>query len=322
MTLAIPKDKLIDIMNLCHCLCVKPSAKQKTIARLIGKLVAVAPAFSLAFRFLWPLLNAIDYSKEWFEHVALDSKVRAGLRRLKAALARVSSRSFNPNPPRFVLHTDAAPTGWGAILHAYHPRDPSKISSSPSPFRFLWAAGGPWSPEQSVWPIARLETLAILKAVKLITPSPPLSAIQIYTDNQNSLSYLRKGGRVRYLQDLYCKIIDTISRCGQGGLTLFSPKYIPSEENKIPDVISRVKSWSQLSFRRLNPDTLSYGEISKIFSGKKAFNTLRLKMLQRSSYHSMELRQRNTAGRSWTSSSSKFFVTQNRASPNQLGQIT
>lgn len=221
MCFRIPHQKVVDISNLARALSQKTTPRAESIAKLIGKLVSVTLASSIAHRSIWNLVKDLYTTPHpWGQKIILSEGSRTTLAWIANNLQALASRSILPRTALVVL-TDAS--DWGAGIY---------IPASGVCRSFQWQFG----PQPH---IMIREMWAVLLSLPLI---PKGSIIAFITDNAAVHSYLRKGGhKCQELMEL-AQLLWVWLAYYQ--LEVEATYWLPSRLNIVADALSRARPCS------------------------------------------------------------------------------
>lgn len=231
MSLSLPPDKIQDLVAFLYIAAHKPTLRLNSALSLFGKILAANKAFLPARRYTWRLCKEIysqlpPKSSRWLRsqfRLRLSPEVRQDLLWMHRNLPLAPSRSFLPLRPSHVLYTDSSLTGWGAFC--------------PTTGQGL---AGRWPPSLAHHHIQVLEMLAVNHAISHLN-LPSGSRVHLFTDNLAVLYYLQKWGGTRSvdLRDATHQIWDSLLA---RNLALVQITYVPSDSNRVADLLSRLHS--------------------------------------------------------------------------------
>lgn len=224
----LPDEKRKNIRLMANKLIATPSCKIEFLAQFIGKLVAYCPAVEYG----WLHVKMFEKAKiealirthdDYKSHTSLPDYVFEDLHWWRSNI----DQAHNPIKT-YIFHktifTDASLTGWGAT-------DGSR------------EIHGFWSPEEASHSINFLELLTVKLALAQLANNLQNCQILVRCDNSTALAYINKMGGTRCSQ-LHLLARD-IWNWAQERKIFIIASYIPSEDNKRADALSRI----------VNPDT-------------------------------------------------------------------
>ena len=238
MTFKVPLEKVQKLRKLCMQMLSLRTFPIRKLASLIGNLMAIAPAFTLAplqIRFLQKCMSTqLGRSKQRYESaMSLDNQATEELKWWIENLSIGYGKTINILPPDLILSSDAAKGrkgGWGAHC--------GQISS-----------GGLWQSWEKEEHINVLEMKVALIALKTFVKGTHLKSVHLLIDNQGALAHIVKMGRPTN-RTLITLAKEIWSFLNQKGITL-TAEYIPSSLNKEADFESRNSTdWSDWKLKR------------------------------------------------------------------------
>ena len=238
MTFKVPEEKVLKLKNLCTQMLKLKTFPVRKLASLIGNLMAIAPAFTLAplqIRFLQKCMNTqLGKNKQRYESLMkLDTQAKQELKWWLENLSTSNGKEINIRPPDLIISSDAAKGekgGWGASC--------GQIST-----------GGLWQKSERGEHINILEMKAALLALKTFVRGNYIKSVHLLIDNQTALAHIVKLGRPTN-PSLITLTKEMWSFLTQKGITL-TAEYIPSVLNKEADFESRnATDWSDWKLKR------------------------------------------------------------------------
>lgn len=236
----LPLEKRTSILSLVSKLISLKRCKISFLAKIIGKLIAAAPAVEYGWLYTKLLeraktLGLIHNNYNYNNVIDLPEYALHDLRwwqkNVKTAVNPIKTLIFQAT-----ICTDASKSGWGATDGTYE-------------------VSGFWTPEQEELPINYLELLAIKYGLEKLASDVKNSQILIRSDNTTAISYINKMGGSRFLQYYY--LAHEIWTWAQERHNFIIASYIPSKENKVADYLSRLPnpdtewSLSESAFRKI-----------------------------------------------------------------------
>ena len=180
MTVTLTPEKKANIKTLCQDFVQLSEAPIRTVARVIGKLVAACPGSDYGLVFCKPL--EIAKNKALGENFGNFDAIMPITSEMKACFewwrdnVFQQFRNIDHAEPDLSVFTDASKKGWGAyILHGNK-------------------AKGQWSVVESERHINELELLAVLFALKSLCTAIRAVHIRIVSDNTTTVSYINNQG--------------------------------------------------------------------------------------------------------------------------------
>lgn len=190
MTVRLTQEKITNIKTLCFEILKKKFITIRTLAKLIGMLVASEPGVLYAQFYYKPLEKIKEKNLNWKKgRYDAFMKVTDTLRNSLSWWANNIDRTFKPiilPDPDLILFTDSSSFGWGAFLQT------SNQSTS-----------GLWSVDEQKLHINILELKACELSLLALCGNVHNVHIRIYTDNTTTCAYINKfGGRKNELNDI------------------------------------------------------------------------------------------------------------------------
>lgn len=222
MSVRLLENKVVDIQEDCKRLIQKDRESIRTVAALIGKLVAACPGVQYGPVFYIPLEiaknRALRVNQGSFEGMMhIDEDVRRNLRWWCKELP-TQARLIEHGSPDVVLTTDASLLGWGAHT------DSDRTS-------------GPWSSQEKRAHINVLELKAIYFGLKTLCSEARGKHIRVRSDNTTAVQYVNKMGGTRSID---CNLVarEIWLWCIERNVWV-SAAYVKGAENVIADRLSR-----------------------------------------------------------------------------------
>lgn len=237
MVFKIPDDKKNDLRNFANLLEQKEEVRAKTLSKMMGKLESVNRAFSPAKAYTWNLVRDVKKARgRWNEKVRLSESTREDLAWIASNITSALPRAIRPPRRRKQLFTDASLLGWGA----YCPALPLLLREAWGLWNDLPAPGSDcWTPSEEH--IMVLEMRAVSNAIVAFNFRD--TAVQVFTDNQNVLAYLKKWGGSGS-KELLAETRRLWRICWERSVTLIEPQWISTKHNVVADRLSRIAySW-------------------------------------------------------------------------------
>ena len=228
----IPSEKEQKITEMAVSLLKSPRVAARTLARFCGLAISLHLAFPPARFFLQSLYDVLRTKRNWRDQLRLSPQARLDLQAWQH-LGRWTGRAFAPEslPQIGTLATDASPTGWGATF-------------LPSPDRRLLLARGFFNRASQHINVRELE--AVRRAILAFFPTsgrrPPSlcqtswARVRLKVDNQVVMYCLRSLCSPSLA---LMKEIRTLFYLLESRRIILEPEYIRSEDNVIPDRLSR-----------------------------------------------------------------------------------
>lgn len=224
----IPEDKVGKYEKHIGKLLQKDSTTPLEVASVVGKVVSTMRAFAPALMHVRSSYEEISKhvvgSQGWLLPIKMTETMRDDFSWLKENLRARNGRFLWRPAGIYILATDAAKhsgAGWGATLRAG---------------KQLLMAQGTWGETDLQLHIHTLEMLAVWHALHAFQHTLRGHVFQVITDNTVCHATLQKGSRktdilklVKQIHDFACSI----------DATMVDVMWIPSEENTIPDFLSR-----------------------------------------------------------------------------------
>ncbi|KAJ8018825.1 hypothetical protein HOLleu_42972 [Holothuria leucospilota] len=234
LQLSLPANKLSEIKKECQKMLTLKSVKARTIAHLVGKMVAakVAINYSMAhLRYLQRVLGRAIQGPEGFEEMTQVPEEGA-YKDLKWWIENIQAqngRAIQSLAPDLIIQTDASLSGWGAVCGGSR-------------------TGGLWLEHEKTWHINVLDLQAIYLALNCFTKNISNQHILIKSDNVSALSYINRQGGTKS-KDLL-KVVDTIWEFCQVRQLTLTGEHVPGILNGEADCLSR--HWEDASDWMLN----------------------------------------------------------------------
>lgn len=223
MTMSLPQEKSISIINNIKNILNKRSFKIRELAELIGKLVAASPAVKYGWLYTKMLERdkylALKIHKNFEKSMSLSMQsindLKWWLENLKTSHNQLSNYSYD-----YEIFTDSSKTGWGAVCGSTRTH-------------------GFWHHEEREKHINWLELAAALYGIKSFTKNVTNSNILLRVDNTTAIAYINRMGGIKY------KNLNQITRelwqyCESKNLWVFA-SYINTNDNTEADKESRLK---------------------------------------------------------------------------------
>ena len=223
MTVSLPEDKILNILNLCEKILKLETFRIRFLAEFIGVLVSCLPGVEfgeLYYRFLEKNKNnSLKLSKGDFDgSTRLDDLARAEILWWQNNV-RNSKKLIHHPPPTFILTTDASLAGWGAVFE-----DAS--------------CGGQWKPDEKEFHINVLELKAIEFGLKSFFNQKENVHIRIKSDNITAVTYVNNKGGTKSIP---ChQITKLIWEWAIRRNNFLSAEHLPGSQNTLADKASRI----------------------------------------------------------------------------------
>jgi len=222
MTVRVTDTKKETIRNSCLGIMHKNQAVIRSVASVIGILVAAGPGVQHANLYIKQLEiaknQALKLNKGNYEaHMLVTESMRSCLLWWSTHID-TQSNPISRNDPDITLYTDASNIGWGAVLDGIR-------------------ANGIWNTEEQGLHINCLELLAIYHGLRAVCKNINIKHIRVMTDNTTAYYYINNMGGT------HSPKANDITRliwlwCSQKELWL-SAEYIPGKLNTEADHLSR-----------------------------------------------------------------------------------
>lgn len=204
------------------------ATSKRTLARVVGKLAALAPMARSVHLLLLPLKLAIKYasSLEWDDLIPISEDMASAASQWLDTFKDISTTALAPSRPLAVVTTDAATSvGWGARI---------QIPDS----GFEQVISGLWSTSDQRLHITALETLAVLRAFQTWSHLLNDRAVILKSDATAVVHSLRRHTTrsptmASILLALHSTILDPFN-------IHVIPEYIPGVDNVVADAASRL----------------------------------------------------------------------------------
>ena len=219
MTISLPVVKKVEIQRETSQLLRCPSIQTRTLACLLGKLVATKPAVFIAplhYRALQSLKISALHAQQ--ETVALSPEATDNLKWWSTQLHLHCSSPILKPEASTVITSDASLKGWGAACQER-------------------TTGGLWSTEEACFHINLLELKAAYLALQCFLKETVSTHVLMRLDNRTAIAYLNRMGGPSYSP--LCQLaIDIWNWCLARQITLHA-EYLPGTENTRADWESR-----------------------------------------------------------------------------------
>ena len=219
MTISLPVVKKVEIQRETSQLLRCPSIQTRTLACLLGKLVATKPAVFIAplhYRALQSLKIFALHAQQ--ETVALSPEATDNLKWWSTQLHLHCSSPILKPEASTVITSDASLKGWGAACQER-------------------TTGGLWSTEEACFHINLLELKAAYLALQCFLKETVSTHVLMRLDNRTAIAYLNRMGGPSYSP--LCQLaIDIWNWCLARQITLHA-EYLPGTENTRADWESR-----------------------------------------------------------------------------------
>lgn len=223
MTISLPADKKIKIVNTCTRLLNESIFLIRDVASFIGLLVSSLPAVQyggLFYKYLEMCkVNALKISRGNFDaHMTLDYQSKCEIEWWKENVMN-SFQIVRVPPPTIIISTDASLDGWGCSYG-------------------VETTGGQWNIEESSLHINVLELKAILFSLKSYFNNLSCVHVRIKSDNSTAVHYVNNLGGVKSLS---ChKVAKDIWLWAMQRCIHLSAEHLPGTENTQADKASRI----------------------------------------------------------------------------------
>lgn len=218
----LPKNKREDIRKIICTIYNQNNASIRSVAKMIGALVAACPAVSYGWlytkriereKFLALSVNADDFDREMKISGTMRRDLEWWLQNLKTAKNPIKENKYV-----LEIFTDASLTGWGAYCHGDKAR-------------------GWWNDTEKEGHINLLELRAALNGLKCFARGKRNCEILLRIDNTTAIAYVNRMGGIQFpkLNNLAREIWQW---CETKNIHIFA-SYINTKDNKIADAESR-----------------------------------------------------------------------------------
>jgi hypothetical protein len=242
----IPEDKLRDIRNFAGSLMVKSSCKTRSLAKLIGKILALQRAWPHARRVCWSLIECLYRIHEvrFYPEVAATWKLKIPLTaEAKEELVWIHSNiqvePFRPflSQRLLLIFTDAAGSaelGWGFHIPALN----------------LWGQGH-WTQKQlQKYPlIHQKEFYAVIQAIKVIPEGYQICLATDSTVVRKTVAVM--GGHRKKEDQMMVLSWKLFQACEEAQVSIERAVWLPGSLNFVADALSRWKASSSAEVSQL-----------------------------------------------------------------------
>ena len=223
MKITLPTEKKIKIKVTCQEILLEKMVTIRSVAKVIGNLVACFPAVEhgeLFYRYLeMAKVRELKNAKGNFDSkMALDQK---SIDEVKWWIKNIEneSRNIQRPPVSLTITTDASMSGWGAVFGSN-------------------TTGGEWTESEKNSHINVLELQAVFFGLKSFLDKSTNEHIRIRCDNMTAVTYLNKKGGIKSLE---ChEISKNIWLWAIDRSNYISAEHLPGSQNTIADKASRV----------------------------------------------------------------------------------
>lgn len=225
-SLELPKDKKESLLQLVNSFYKMKNCRIVKFAHLIGKLVAACPAIEYGGLYIKYLerekIRALSIAGGNYKRkMIIPRSIFSDLDWWRVSLSSTVFRTIKRDSFDLVIFSDASDTGWGAT------DGKRKIY-------------GFWNEKQKSLHINYKELLAVKYALESLASGKQYYRILLRVDNTTAISYVNKMGSVRFSK--FNKLAREIWQWAEKRKNLLWAAYIPSEENKEADELSRIKN--------------------------------------------------------------------------------
>lgn len=221
--LYIPESKIDDIHILLDFLLNEgPRVKFRQLAKLCGKLIAMTPAIGNVTQIMTRCtFSVINLKDNWdqFINIRLHPDCINELLFWRKNISNIGSVDLLQKYADFHVFTDASATGAAGF-----------IRNSDLIMHKMWLENE--QVKSSTW----RETKTIQLCLRAFAQFLQQSSVTFYTDNQNAVSIVHKGSKIKELQEISLDIFDC---CRVQNISL-NIKWIPREQNEKADLLSRI----------------------------------------------------------------------------------
>ena len=188
MTVTLTEEKREKITKMCGDLLGRKVCTIRTLAEVIGNLVASEPGVDLAplhyKRLEIEKDKALKANRGDYEAtLQIPSNIKEDLMWWMENLPLVTRHLERPSPT-IVIHTDSSDKAWGAVWQ----KQP---------------VGGPWVGQEKEWHINYKELMAAFFGLRAFCTNTSHCHVQIFVDNTTALAYINnQGGRKQELNEL------------------------------------------------------------------------------------------------------------------------
>ena len=233
---SVPTNKLDALKSQLHAVAEAPTVPARQLASMVGKIMsmslALGPVTRMMTRNLYLVLNQ---RIAWCQNLVLTPEASQELTFWMEEITKFNGRYIWPKPSALrVVYSDASDTGYGGYMVEHGNR----------------VTNGQWleheAQESSTW--------RELRAVRLILESFQTflknERVRWFSDNQNVVRIVQYGSRKPTLQAEALAIFSVCMR----NLIRIEPEWIPREQNKFADYLSRLVEYDDWM---LNPEVFS-----------------------------------------------------------------
>ena len=219
----LTKKKRENIIKNLKELLEKESWKIVEFAKVIGKLVAACPMIEYGWLYTKAMerekLYALNKSQgNYNKYMTISEDVKTDINWWLQKIPK-GFKCFKPIQYKITIFTDASLSGWGAT-------DGSR------------SIHGVWDHKENPESINYYELMAVKLALEQLCDKVYDSAILLRIDNRTAISYVNRMGGVKIKK--FNKLARTIWEWAENRNILLKATYIPSNENKEADALSRL----------------------------------------------------------------------------------
>lgn len=232
----VPPSKLDRLLALLAALLTGERASVPSLRSFAGKCVSLAPAVPGALLYTRAMFDALAAAdRGGADSVPISGALRAELELWTNLRSWHGTRRWrSEHHVRVRVATDASGTGWGGWF---------SVDGAPPTL-----CGDTWTEDEARLDIGTLEFLAAVRTLRCLPSAVDGSVVLLEGDNQAMVALLR-GGRAARGRALLAAQRELFALTLQRGLFL-DPSWLRSEDNVVPDFISRLPRSGEGRLRR------------------------------------------------------------------------
>ena len=231
--IAIPVDKIELLKDMLSSALENCTLSAKTVASIVGRIISmglgIGPIARLRTRSLYALL---DSRCSWYEELVVSEEAKSELQFWLTNLDHFNGQGIWRSASAVrVVYSDASSSGFGGYIveHGQH------------------FAHGQWREDEIDTSSTWRELTAVARVLQAVANKMVGHRVRWFTDNQNVVKIVTVGSRKPALQAVAVRIF----RLAWENSISLEPEWIPREENKIADYVSRIVDYDDWM---LNPE--------------------------------------------------------------------
>lgn len=227
--IAIPEEKIADLHEHLKHAQQAISLSARAIASIVGKIIAMGLGIGPISRFRTRALYALlDTRVTWSSILPLDQASKSEIDFWVHNLTHYNGKLLCCKPSALrVVFSDASDTGYGGYMVEHGP----------------YVAHGQWSEAEAGQSSTWRELRAVGQVLESIAGKLSNMRVRWFTDNQNVTRILLVGSRKEHLQK---EALDIFRLTIAHNIAL-EPEWVPRDENKVADYLSRIIDYDDWS---------------------------------------------------------------------------